>query len=242
MYININLSELYEFKPTITAEEINSCKFQRKKNFVNTYQSALDSFVCHHIQPNCMLTIQLHKSEKTTDINVFEERVHFIMKSLEKALLGRHWNRKHYPFIVFFENNHDKTALGGSYTGTPAEQQLKRESSRRPWHAHILCNFTNPETGHILTKEELEVALNTVDNSYRCKYRRKKGPDIHIGMLENQESVSRAVNYCTKELWCQFFHVDNPIRFKLSWKMFGLLKGNVNAQKKQFFSESQKRL
>ena len=95
MNININLSELYEFKPTITADEINEYKFQRKKRFVNTYQCALNDFVRNHIQPNCMITIQLHKSEKTSNINVFEERIHFIMKSLEKALLGRHWNRKH---------------------------------------------------------------------------------------------------------------------------------------------------
>ena len=88
MHININLSELYEFKPTITADEINEYKFQRKKRFVNTYQCALDGFVRHYIQPNCMITIQLHKSEKTSNINVFEERIHYIMKSLEKTLLG----------------------------------------------------------------------------------------------------------------------------------------------------------
>lgn len=88
MHININLSELYEFKPTITADEINEYKFQRKKRFVNTYQCALNDFVRNHIQPNCMITIQLHKSIKTTVISVFEEHVHFNHEIIRKSSAG----------------------------------------------------------------------------------------------------------------------------------------------------------
>ncbi len=56
-------------------------------------------------KPTHYLTIQLPEHQKTKDEFKSLSHLRMIMKVFEKSLLGRHWNKKHLPFIAFAENN-----------------------------------------------------------------------------------------------------------------------------------------
>lgn len=72
--------------------------------------------------PQYFLTVQFPIHKRTTNINTSNKRLHKIMLKFEKLILGKHWYRKHIPFIVIAE--HGKTSSN--------------------WHYHVLiydCNF-----------------------------------------------------------------------------------------------------
>ena len=214
-------------------QNIALAKFLCKKGFVKQYAKLMEIFVCDYIKPDCMITIQLHWAQKTRSIKEFETHIWFYMKSLEKALLGRRWNKHPYPFMLFYENGKDRAEYGGHIYANPEEQQ-KKKNTKKPWHAHVLFNATNPLIGQKLTQEQLEEAIEQANRAYRSYFHRIKSPNIHITMLETPESVQRTASYCTKELWCQFFHPDNPIRSKFSGQLFKLLKGNLDTRIEDF--------
>ena len=72
--------------------------------------------------PQYFLTVQFPIHQRTPNLHLSNKRLHKIMLKFEKLILGKHWYRKHIPFIVIAE--HGKT------------------SSK--WHYHVLiydCNF-----------------------------------------------------------------------------------------------------
>ena len=76
-------------------------------------------------RPTHFLTVQLPEKHKSKSLDNSITHLRNIMIKFERYLLGRHWNRKHLPFIGF------------------AERGLSQE-----WHFHLLFNhreFTDQE-------------------------------------------------------------------------------------------------
>ncbi|MBR1606021.1 MAG: hypothetical protein IJ660_07965, partial [Alphaproteobacteria bacterium] len=68
-------------------------------------------------RPTHFLTVQLPEKHKSKSLDNSITHLRNIMIKFERYLLGRHWNRKHLPFIGF------------------AERGLSQE-----WHFHLLFN------------------------------------------------------------------------------------------------------
>lgn len=54
--------------------------------------------------PQYFLSIQFPKYRRSINLEKNETNLHQIMSTVEKMLLGRHWNRKHIPFIAVAEH------------------------------------------------------------------------------------------------------------------------------------------
>ncbi len=83
----------------------------------NTLEYWLDTY-----NPQYFLTVQFPIHKRTPNLHLSNKRLHKIMLKFEKLILGKHWYRKHIPFIVIAE--HGKTSSN--------------------WHYHVLiydCKF-----------------------------------------------------------------------------------------------------
>lgn len=54
--------------------------------------------------PQYFLSIQFPIHLRKTDLTSSNKKLHKIMSTFEKILLGRHWNRKYIPFIAIAEH------------------------------------------------------------------------------------------------------------------------------------------
>ncbi len=180
-------------------------------NQLSQYKKLLRDYIIEEIKPNYFISIQPPFDRKTQYIPQYEEETKFIMKQFEKALLGRRWNKHHFPFVIISENDTGKST----------------------WHSHILGNFTNILTGQQIAQDQLEHAMDKADHSYRVKYGTKKGINVKIDRLDNEQSVKKAASYCTKEIWCQFLYDSEPARSETSCVIFGLENDRLDTRIKQ---------
>lgn len=58
----------------------------------------------NNINPQYFLSVQFPKYLRSTDLMKSNQKLRKIMFNLEKLLLGRHWNRKHIPFVAVAEH------------------------------------------------------------------------------------------------------------------------------------------
>lgn len=84
------------------------------------------------------LTLRLPENLQTANFEVSKKHLKDIMAKFERNLLGRHWSRKHLPFICFAEKGQSDC-----------------------WHYHILFNAGD------LTTEQLETALNETSKHFK---------------------------------------------------------------------------
>ena len=170
---------------------------------IKNIKKARIKFLLNSICPNYMLTLQLPYSHKAYKFERFRSHVKNIMKKIEKNLIGKKWNKHHYPFVIFYENK------GGL----------------EPWHAHILCNFTDKITGKTESSDNIETAISKADLMFRTCNGLKEGNesiDMDVSQLGTFESVYDAMNYCQKEVWHEDKDVYYQVRFEFSADMFGL--------------------
>lgn len=57
-----------------------------------------------NINPQYFLSVQFPKHLRSTDLIKSNQKLCKIMSNFEKLLLGRHWNRKHIPFVAVAEH------------------------------------------------------------------------------------------------------------------------------------------
>lgn len=65
------------------------------------------------INPQYFLTIQLPQHLRSESLTTTNKKLLKIMSTFERLLWGRHWNRKHTPFITIAENG--KTSFNWHY-------------------------------------------------------------------------------------------------------------------------------
>ena len=87
-------------------------KTQKLKQVINTWASSYN--------PTHFLTVRLPENMKTFDYELSKRALNKIMSAFEYRLLGRHWHKKHLPFIATAEKGHEEA-----------------------WHYHILFNQQN---------------------------------------------------------------------------------------------------
>ncbi len=165
----------------------------------NIKRARIESIV-NSIQPNYMITIQLPSAYKSKKLDRFRFNIKKIMQQVEKELLGKKWHKHHYRFIVFYENKNEL----------------------EPWHAHILCNFTDNKTGKTECYDNIEKAVQRANHTFRCSNGCKTDLDIDIISLTNPQSVIAAVDYCQKEVWQEEKNAESQIRFEFSEEIFSL--------------------
>lgn len=95
-----------------------------------TIKKGLKNWILEKYQPTHFLSIRLPKNWASENLSNSLSHLQLIMKTFEKKLLGRHWNRHHFPFIAF------------------AEKGVGFE-----WHYHILFNHEK------FTKQDLQNAI-----------------------------------------------------------------------------------
>lgn len=101
-------------------------------------QNQLSRFIQDTYQPTLFLTVQLPDNHKTPHLSHANTHLKRIMAHVEWELLGRHWHKKHLPFICF------------------AEKGISHQ-----WHYHILFNQG------AFSREDVETALNKTKNKLR---------------------------------------------------------------------------
>ncbi len=163
--------------------------------------------IVNSIQPNYMITIQLPSAYKSKNLDRFRFNVKNIMQQIEKDLLGKSWHKHHYPFVICYEN----------------------KNGLEPWHAHILCNFTDNKTGKIESFESIEKAINRANHTFRCSNGCKTDLDVDVSLLDNIKSVHDAVNYCQKEVWNEEKSAAYQIRFEFSEDLFSIKKHSAQS-------------
>lgn len=84
-------------------------KTQKLKNIINCWMQSYN--------PTHFLTVRLPEHIESANFDISQRTLKKIMAAFEYRLLGRHWHKKHLPFIVATEKGH----------GTV-------------WHYHILFN------------------------------------------------------------------------------------------------------
>ncbi len=129
-----------------------------KNNTFDVQQSLISWF--SSFNPQYFISIQFPKHLRNNNLDTTNKKLLKIMRAFEIDLLGRHWNRKHIPFIVVAE---------------------KGKSTH--WHYHILiydCPFNffqvqlifhNIVDKYNLTKETIDVRpiITSGVNSYASK-------------------------------------------------------------------------
>ena len=113
------------------------------------------------INPQYFLSIQFPTNQRTADLTSANKKLRKIMQRFEKNILGRHWNRKHIPFIAIAE--HGKSPN---------------------WHYHVLiynCPLSflgvQLKTHEILSDLNLPsetLYIEPVNNSGACGYTSKE--------------------------------------------------------------------
>lgn len=163
--------------------------------------------IVNSIQPNYMITIQLPSAYRSKNLDRFRFTVKNIMQQIEKDLLGKNWHKHHNPFVIFYENKNGLEA----------------------WHAHVLCNFTDRQTGETENHYDIEKAVSRANHTFRCNNGCKTDLDVDVSLLDNIKSVQDAVNYCQKEVWQEEKNTEHQIRFEFSEDLFSLKKHNAQA-------------
>ena len=87
------------------------------KSELPTIKKDMQDWILDNYQPTYFLSIRLPKNWASENLSNSLNHLQLIMKTFEKELLGRHWNKHHIPFIAF------------------AEKGVSFE-----WHYHILFN------------------------------------------------------------------------------------------------------
>ena len=77
----------------------------------NDIKLELNRWITGFYSPTHFLTIQLPENYKSCNSHNSKTHLRMIMKIFEKSLLGRHWNKKHLPFICVAENGTDRITL-----------------------------------------------------------------------------------------------------------------------------------
>ena len=154
-----------------------------------------------------MITIQLPSAYKSKKLERFRFNIKNIMQQIEKDLLGKNWHKHHWPFVIFYENKNGLEA----------------------WHAHVLCNFTDRQTGETENHDDIEKAVCRANHTFRCSNGCKTDLDVDVSLLDNIKSVQDAVNYCQKEVWAEEKNTEYQIRFEFSEDLFSLKKHNAQA-------------
>lgn len=172
----------------------------------NLKRARVESIV-NSIQPNYMITIQLPSAYKSKKLERFRFNIKNIMQQIEKDLLGKNWHKHHCPFVIFYENKNGLEA----------------------WHAHVLCNFTDRQTGETENHDDIEKAVCRANHTFRCSNGCKTDLDVDVSLLDNIKSVQDAVNYCQKEVWAEEKNTEYQIRFEFSEDLFSLKKHNAQA-------------
>lgn len=172
----------------------------------NIKQSRITSII-NVVKPNTMITLQLPPAYRSKNLDRFRFTVKNIMQQIEKDLLGKNWHKHHYPFVIFYENKNGLEA----------------------WHAHVLCNFTDRQTGETENHDDIEKAVCRANHTFRCSNGCKTDLDVDVSLLDNIKSVQDAVNYCQKEVWAEEKNTEYQIRFEFSEDLFSLKKHNAQA-------------
>ena len=112
---SIQLTDSVKASKPIPKEKVESCG-QKTRHYKNTnlYGSrvitteklkiASIKFALERYDPTYFLTLQLPENLKTENVRMSKKHLRVIMKSFEKKLLGRHWNKRHLKFICFAEH------------------------------------------------------------------------------------------------------------------------------------------
>ena len=87
-------------------------KTQKLKQVINAWAGSYN--------PTHFLTLRLPENMESVNEDVSERALKKIMSAFEYRLLGRHWHKKHLPFIATAEKGYGET-----------------------WHYHILVNQQN---------------------------------------------------------------------------------------------------
>ncbi len=144
-----NITPEYQFTLNLTLPtSISSIKSQSKKtkpyvkthisNQSNDLRRKLNNWIDGTYNPTHFLTLQLPNNLRRANKMNSITHLRRIMLEFERALLGRHWNKKHLPFICFEE----KCILQG-------------------WHFHILLNQRE------FTTQQLQNAIISVNDKFK---------------------------------------------------------------------------
>ena len=106
-------------------------------NQTNALKQELNNWIDGIYNPTHFLTLQLPDNLRRANKMNSITHLRRIMLEFERALLGRHWNKKHLPFICFEE----KCVLYG-------------------WHFHILLNQRE------FTVQQLQAAIISVSDKF----------------------------------------------------------------------------
>ena len=109
-------------------------------------------------RPTHFISIQLPHERKTDKLCECEMDIKFLMKLMEKELLGRRWSTKFYRFAVIYE-----------------------EGEKGLLHAHVVLSCPDRDT------LEIDDAMTKAGDHYRRLYRTQKAPDIHVEDIYNEE-------------------------------------------------------
>ena len=151
-------------KPT----SISSCMSygQKTLRLNKTRYSSLNDYIKHELNnwidgtynPTHFLSIQLPDSLRNANKTNSITHLRNIMLEFERTLLGRHWNKKHIPFICFEE----QCILQG-------------------WHFHILLNQQG------FTEQQLHDAINTLNTKLKLPSYCLDLRPINKGQIQNVE-------------------------------------------------------
>lgn len=116
---------------------MNTYNLVFNKTATNNIKNTIDYWL-NTFKPQYMLTIQFPMYQRTSDMTKSNKKLVKIMLMFERILLGRHWNRKHIPFISIAENGKSDN-----------------------WHYHILiydCPFNFLSVQRVI--DDISIKLN----------------------------------------------------------------------------------
>lgn len=130
------------------------------------------------------LTIQFPNNMKTEDSAVSQDYLRKLMAKFESFLIGRHWNKKHLPFITFAEKGKGLS-----------------------WHYHLLINsgkYTTNQLQTALDKASHQLNLPTelicleeITNSERlCTYCLKEVSFYQNNKIDTNRIISSSMLFC----------------------------------------------
>ena len=105
------------------------------KSELPTVKKDMQDWILKKYQPTYFLSIRLPENWASENLSKSLKYLQLIMKTFEKKLLGRHWNKHHIPFIAFAEK-------GAGFE----------------WHYHILFNHDK------FTEQDLQSAILSTTN------------------------------------------------------------------------------
>lgn len=114
------------------------------------------------------LTIQFPSNMKTEDSAVSQDYLRKLMAKFESFLIGRHWNKKHLPFIAFAEKgkglswHYHLLINSGKYTMNQLQTALDKASRQLNLPTELICleEITNPERLYTYCLKEVSFYQN----------------------------------------------------------------------------------